>query len=83
VDRHIKVESLGLRPLHRKQFAYKPGKSTENALHYVITYIEEAVEKREVKLGTFLDSEGAFDNTSIDFITKAAKTHGIDDTICR
>jgi hypothetical protein len=55
VDRHIRDEILGLRPLHRYQFAYQPGKSTETALHHVITRIEEAVENREVTLGAFLD----------------------------
>jgi hypothetical protein len=44
VDRHIRDEILGLRPIHQ----YQPGKSTETALHHVITHIEEAVENREV-----------------------------------
>ena len=58
LDRHIGDEILGLCPLHRYQFAYQPGKSTETALHHVITYIEETVEKSEVTLGAFLDNEG-------------------------
>jgi hypothetical protein len=73
VDRHIRDEMLGLRPLHQYQFAYQPGKSTETALHHVITHIEQGVENREVTLGAFLDIEGAFDSTSFDIITKAAK----------
>jgi hypothetical protein len=48
----------------------------------VITHIEEAVENREVTHGTLLDIEGAFDSTSFDIITKAAKRHGFGDTIC-
>jgi hypothetical protein len=43
VDRHIRDEILRL---HRYQFACLPGKSTETALHHVITCIEEAVENR-------------------------------------
>jgi Ni,Fe-hydrogenase maturation factor len=43
VDRHIRDEIVGLRPLHRYQFAYQPGKTTQTALHHVITHIEEAV----------------------------------------
>jgi hypothetical protein len=31
------------------------------------------VENREVTLGAFLDIEGAFDSTSFDITTKAAK----------
>jgi hypothetical protein len=48
----------------------------------VITHIEEVVENSEVTLGAFLDIEGAFDSTSFDIITKAAKWHGLEDTIC-
>jgi len=42
----------------------------------------EAVENKEVILGAFLDTEGAFDSTSFDCITKAAKWHGLGDTNC-
>jgi hypothetical protein len=49
----------------------------------VITYIEEEVENSKVTLGAFLDIEGAFDSTSFDIITKAAKWHGLGHTICR
>ena len=48
----------------------------------MITHIKEAVENREVTLGAFLDTEGAFDSTPFDIITKAAKRHGLEDTIC-
>jgi hypothetical protein len=83
VDRHNRDEIWGLRLLHRYQFAYQPGKSTETAQHHVITCIEEAVENREVTLGAFLDIEGAFDSTSHSIIIEAAKRHGLEDTICR
>jgi hypothetical protein len=83
VNRHIRDEILGLYPLHRYQFAYQPGRSTETALHHVITHIEEAVENSEVKFGAFLHIEGAFDSTSFDIIIKAAKRHRLEDTICR
>jgi hypothetical protein len=81
MDRHIRDEILGLHPLHRYQFAYQLGRSTETALHHVITHIEEAVENSEVTLGAFVDIEGAFDSTSFDIITKAAKWHGLEDTM--
>jgi retron-type reverse transcriptase len=83
VDRHIRDEIMRLRPLHRYQFAYQPGKSTENAMHHVITCIEKAVENKEVTLGAFLDIEGAFDSTSHSIIIEVAKRHGLEDTICR
>jgi hypothetical protein len=45
--------------------------STKTSLHHV----EEAVENREVTLGASLDIEGAFNGTSFDIITEAAKQH--------
>jgi hypothetical protein len=81
VDRHIKDEILWLCPLHRYQFAYQPEKSTETALHQVSTLFEEAMENREVTLGAFQDIKGAFESTSIDIITKAAKWHVLGDDL--
>jgi hypothetical protein len=81
VDRHIRYEILGLHPLHRYQFAYQQGRSTETALHHVITHIEDAAENSEATLGAFLDIEGAFDSTLFDIVTKAAKRHGLEDMI--
>ena len=83
VNRHIRDEILGLHPLHRYQFAYQPGKSTETVLHHVITRIEEAVENRDVTLGAFLDIEGTFDSTSHSIIIEVAKGHGLEDALCR
>jgi hypothetical protein len=51
-------------------------------MHHVTTHIQEAVKNKEVILGAFLDIEGAFDSTSRDSIIKAAKWHGLGDTIC-
>lgn len=53
VCRHIRDEILGLHHLH--QFAHQPKKSTETALHHVITYIKEEVKNTEVTLGAFLN----------------------------
>jgi hypothetical protein len=55
VGRHIKDEILGLYHLHQYQFVHQPEKSTETALHHVITNIKEEVRNREVTLGAFLD----------------------------
>jgi hypothetical protein len=87
VDRHIRDEILGLHPLHRYQFAYQPGKSTETALHHVITHIEEAVENSEVTLGALLDIEGAFDSTSSDIKQRLPNGMGLEtclqEKLCR
>jgi hypothetical protein len=79
-DRHIWDEILGLCPLHRHQFAYQPGTSTETALHHVITHTEEVVKNKEGALGAFLDTAGAFGSTSFDMRTNAAKRHGLGNT---
>jgi hypothetical protein len=81
VETHIRDEILEVCPLHRYNFAYQPGKSTETVQHHVIIHTEEAVENREVTPGAFLDKEGAFDSTSFDIITKDAKHHGLGDNL--
>jgi hypothetical protein len=73
VDRHIRDGALKLHPLHRNQHAYQTGKSTETALHHVVTRIESAIEHKETVLAAFLDIQGAFDRTSFEVITQAAK----------
>jgi hypothetical protein len=44
VDRYKKDDVMRISPLHRKQFAYQTGKSTETPLHNVVTRIEIAME---------------------------------------
>jgi hypothetical protein len=57
--------------------------STDTALHYVITHIEEAVKNMQVTLGASLHIETAFDRTSFEIITRSARQHGPRDTICQ
>jgi retron-type reverse transcriptase len=83
VDRYIRDEIIRISSLHRNQFAYQMGKSTETALHNVVTRIENAMEHKEIALGSFLDIEGAFDRTSFAAIAKAAERHGVESTIGR
>jgi hypothetical protein len=72
VDRHVRDGVLRIHPLDRDQHAYQKGKSTETALHNVVTRIECAIEHKDIALGAFLDLEGAFDRTSFDTIKQAA-----------
>lgn len=55
VDRHVRDGVLKEYPLHKNQCAYQIGKSTETALHNVVTCIESATEYKEIALGAFLD----------------------------
>jgi hypothetical protein len=41
------------------------------------------MEHKEVALGAFLDIEGAFDNTSFEAITTAARLRELVETCCR
>jgi hypothetical protein len=79
LDRNIRDEIWGYSPYIDTNLPTNQG----GPLHHVITHVEEALENSEVTLGAFLDIEGAFDITSFDIITKAAKGHGLEDTICR
>jgi hypothetical protein len=57
-------------------------KSTETALHNVVTCIQSAIEHKEIALGAFLDIEGVSDRIQFDIITLAASRHGNEPTIC-
>ena len=49
----------------------------------MITDRQEAVKNRKATVGTFLDTEEAFDSTSFNIIIKAAKWYGLGDVICQ
>ncbi|CAK1588016.1 unnamed protein product [Parnassius mnemosyne] len=61
--------------LHDKQHAYSLGKSTELALNQIITNIEEAIQNKEICLGSFIDIEGAFNRTNFSSIKGALSRH--------
>jgi len=83
LDRHIKDGVLVERPLHQNQFAYRAGMSTETALFQVVHRLEKSLNHKEIVVGTFLDIEGAFDNTSFSAIITAARQRGLEETCCR
>jgi ribonuclease HI len=62
VDWQLRGTTLMERPLCKFQFAYSAGKSSEAALHYLVSRIEKALEAGDMALGVFLDAQGAFDN---------------------
>jgi hypothetical protein len=83
VDRHIRDGALRTHPLYRNQHAYQAGKTTETALHSVVTRIENAIQYKEIALGAFLDIQGAFERTSFNTIIQAAGRNGIEPALCR
>jgi hypothetical protein len=63
-------------PLHPNQHAYQAGKLVETALHLLFVPVEKALDQQEIALSTFLDIEGAFNNTCYDTICDALVRHG-------
>jgi hypothetical protein len=82
IDKHIRDRVLKEYPLHQNQHSYQTGKSTEAALHNVVTCTENATEYKEIAVGAFLYLEGAFDRPSFDIITQAAGRHSNEPNIC-
>ena len=64
IDRFLRDGLLASLPVHPKQHAYRPGRSTISALHQLVGRIEKALDAKHYALGVFFDVEGAFDNTS-------------------
>ena len=83
VDRFLRSGALKEAKLHKNQHAYQTGKSTETALHSLISRIEHAVYRNEYALGVFFDIQGAFDNAPTDVIEKALETKGAHRIVCR
>jgi hypothetical protein len=83
IDRDFSDNVLKEHPLHQNQYAYQTGKSTETALHNVVTCNESATEHEEIALAAFLDIEGASHRTSFEITTQAADRHGTGPIICR
>lgn len=83
LDRHIREKVLPRSPLHKNQYAYLPGKSTTHALQNLIGKIEKSLSIKEQALCSFLDIEGAFDNTSFDCISRSISRKGVDLSTCK
>jgi hypothetical protein len=60
--------------------AYRAGRSSETALFQVVHRLENSLSYMEIALGTFLDIEGAFDNTSFNAIITTGKKRGLEET---
>ena len=67
------------RPMHCRQFAYRRGMCTENALSGVVDRIEKTLSTKKVALAVFLDIQGAFDNATAKSIEKGMREHGADE----
>lgn len=68
-------------PLHPAQHAYQKGKSTETALHSLVTRLEKCIGHKDVAFVSFLDISGAFNNVSFQAIIQALEERNIDSFI--
>lgn len=76
LDIHIR-ESLDLHPISEMQFAYCKGKSTELAAHYLVSRLEKAKSQKQIAMVSFMDIQGAFDNTTFESIDTALQNKEI------
>ena len=63
-------------PIHRNQWAFRPGGGTIPPLHRVVQVIEKAFQLHESVLAVFLDIKGAFDNITTKAIHDAMNNRG-------
>lgn len=77
VDRYLKRQYLVEYPLHVNQHAYQAGKSTETALHSLLTTVQDALDSNHYALACLLDIQGAFDNAQFEDIRRALQKRGI------
>ena len=71
MDRHMKEVMNENSNIHKSQHAFQQGKSTETALHEIVSLAEDALTKKEYVVVTFMDIAGAFDNISFDAINES------------
>ena len=81
VDRYLKIGPLVKHPLAATQYAYRECRSTETALHHLVSRVERQLEMKEYAIGAFLDIKGAFDSTSIDTIKQAMNRHDVPEAL--
>lgn len=81
VDRHIRDRYLTINKLSNDQHAYRVGRSTDFALHALVYNVEKAIIAKESVVCSFLDIEGACDNTKSKSILVAATSKGVSDVV--
>ena len=68
---------------HKQQYAYRPGTSTVEALHTLVSKLEKAVLNSQIAIAVFLDIAGAFDNTRTKSMVRALQKRGVSESIVR
>ena len=81
VERYIRDRILNIYPLHPNQHAYQTGKSTDSALHELVSRVERSMDRKEFALASFLDIAGAFDNVSFRSMEEALVSRNVNRSI--
>ena len=66
--------------LHKKQFGFQKGHSTEHAIIQLIDQINNSFEKNHFTLGIFIDLSKAFDTVDHSILIKKLKIYGLKET---
>jgi Reverse transcriptase (RNA-dependent DNA polymerase) len=83
VEQSIRDGPLKKYSLQESQHVYQKGKSAETALHDLVSRVEGALKQKIFAMGSFLDIEGAFDNTSFQAMNMGCGGHGVNPTSTR
>lgn len=71
MDWEVREQLKGEHALHDSQHAFRPGRSTDSALHNAVSYVEHNLSYKEMTLCCLFDIEGAFSNICLDAIRAA------------
>ena len=79
INWHLDITHFQTNPLHTKQFAFRVGRSCDEALSLVTDKIERGQANKIMVLGVFLDIQGAFDNVQTQDAIASLYRRGIPD----
>ena len=82
IDYHLR-ETIPKESLSSAQHAYFKGRSTETALHTLVSSIESSLTNKEFCLTAFLDIEGAFNNVLPTAVTEALTNLNVENPLIR
>jgi hypothetical protein len=60
IDRFFKTGPLVKHPLAASRYAYREDRSTETALHHLVSKVQKQLEVKGYATGAFLDLEAAY-----------------------
>lgn len=78
IDRYIRDEILIHSPIHKNQYAYQQGKSTNTALQAFVKRVQKIFDDKEIGIAASVDIQGAFDNTAYNKINEALTKKNVD-----